>query len=210
MNQIKLPEIPHGIHLTNFFPPLQLSVWDELSSGSFKRLAQLQLQFAGAESKHEPELYQFCSFCKHTCCGCQMLSKSTQNPESKRKTLSCCNKICILPPIGSTRISEQGVGGWEPTSPCVFQGFWMGLQGAGTPHGMDAHPAQWVGAHSVVPQPQCCFVPGLWAAPKAPIRDRIPPAGWLRQAIKCHYTRVIDSEDQFRLPLWAVSGTNSF
>lgn len=159
MNQIKLPEIPHGIHLTNFFPPLQLSVWDELSSGSFKRLAQLQLQFAGAESKHEPELYQFCSFCKHTCCGCQMLSKSTQNPESKRKTLSCCNEICILPPIGGTRIAEQGVGGRAPTSPCVSQGFWMGLQGAGMSHGMDAHPVQWVGPHPVVLQPQCCFVP---------------------------------------------------
>lgn len=109
-NQTKLPEIPHGIYLTNFFPPLQFSVWDELSSGSFKRLAQLQLQFAGAESKHEPELYQFCSFCKHICCGCQMLSKSTLNPASRRETLPSDKRNVFCHPLVASHLLLRASG----------------------------------------------------------------------------------------------------
>lgn len=193
MNQIKLPEIPHGIHLTNFFPPLQLSVWDELSSGSFKRLAQLQLQFAGAESKHEPELYQFCSFCKHTCCGCQMLSKSTQNPESKRKTLTCCSIIYNLPPIRSILCAELSVG-QSPPWPLFPHTYWEGT-------GKQKLSREGYVSHARCMSPGSTSSPrAVWAADKTTISSRIPQKCWIRQAVKYHYTRVADSKDQFRLP----------
>lgn len=68
--------------------------------------------------------------------------------------------------------------------------------------GMDVNPLQpgTSPSHSAAAPMLSCLL-GLQAAHNATISSRILQTGWLRQAVKCHYTRVIDSEDQFRLPL---------
>lgn len=68
-----------------------------------------------------------------------MLSKSTQNPESKRKTLSCRNKICILPPIGSIPRAEPWVD-QSPPCPVSPRGFGQGTAEQGGPWGGTCPP----------------------------------------------------------------------
>lgn len=65
--------------------------------------------------------------------------------------------------------------------------------------------------HVASTSPSChCFPRAAWAAHHKTISSSTAQSCWARQAVKCHYTRATDSKDLFRLPWWAVSGTNSF